>query len=44
MSNERKQNAIHLLQANPDKINWSTLALNPKSIHLLEANLDKIFQ
>ena len=35
-------NAIHLLEANIDKINWLSLSLNPNAIHLLEANQDKI--
>ena len=34
--------AIHLLEANQDKINWITLSVNPAAIHLLEANPDKI--
>lgn len=34
--------AIHLLEANPDRINWISLSLNPAAIHLLEANPDKI--
>jgi hypothetical protein len=29
-------NAIHLLEANPDKINWNILSRNPNAIHLLE--------
>ncbi len=35
--------AIHLLEANPDKIDWTSLSLNPAAIHLLEANQDKIY-
>lgn len=35
-------NAIHLLEANPEKINWYYLSLNPNAIHLLEENVDKI--
>jgi len=35
-------NAIHLLEANQDKIVWHRLSLNPNAIHLLEANQDKI--
>jgi hypothetical protein len=31
-----------LLEANPDKINWSALSRNTSAIHLLEANPDKI--
>lgn len=34
--------AIHLLEANPDKINWEWISENPSAIHLLEANQDKI--
>ncbi len=36
------QNAIHLLEQNPDKIDWKTLSANPNAIHLLEQNLNKI--
>ena len=35
-------NAIHLLERNPDKINWDHLSANPNAIHLLEQNIDKI--
>ena len=38
----RNPKAIHLLEQNPDKINWKGLSLNPKAIHLLEHNIDKI--
>ena len=34
--------AIHLLEANQDKINWRCLNENPAAIHLLEANPGKI--
>jgi hypothetical protein len=34
--------AIHLLEANLDKINWNGLSYNSAAIHLLEANPDKI--
>ena len=34
--------AIHILEVNPDKINWNWLSTNPAAIHLLEANQDKI--
>jgi hypothetical protein len=34
--------AIHLLEANPDKIDWNWLSVNPAAMHLLEANLDKV--
>jgi hypothetical protein len=34
--------AIHLLEANKDKINWSNLSKNPNAIHLLEANKHRI--
>ena len=30
------------LEANPDKIYWDLLSINPYAIHLLEANPDKI--
>ena len=36
------QNAIHIFEANPDKIGWCYLSRNPNAIHLLEANPDKI--
>ena len=35
-------NAIHLLERNPDKIDWEELSGNPAAIHLLERNPDKI--
>jgi len=35
-------NAIHLLEENQDKIDWSDLSQNPNAIHLLEQNIDKI--
>jgi hypothetical protein len=35
-------NAIHLLERNPDKIDWCWLSSNPNAIHLLEQNLDKV--
>ena len=35
-------NAIHLLEKNIDKINWTYLSYNPNAIHLLEKNIDKI--
>lgn len=35
-------NAISILEANPDKIQWYYLAYNENAIHLLEANPDKI--
>ena len=38
----RNPNAIHLLEQNPDKINWGWLSRNPNAIHLLEENPDKI--
>ena len=34
--------AIHLLEANQNKIDWGWLSQNPSAIHLLEANPDKI--
>ena len=34
--------AIHLLEANSEKIDWDQLSQNPSAIHLLEANIDKI--
>ena len=34
--------AIRLLEANPDKINWMYLSGNLNAIHLLESNPDKI--
>ena len=38
----RNPAAMHLLEANPDKIYRAGLAFNPAAIHLLEANKDKI--
>ena len=35
-------NAIELLEANQDKIDWNELSKNPNAVHLLEANSDKI--
>jgi hypothetical protein len=35
-------NAIHLLEQNPDEIEWDLLSGNPNVIHLLEQNPDKI--
>ena len=28
-------NAIHLLEANPNKINWNKLSSNPNALHLI---------
>jgi hypothetical protein len=36
------KNAINLLTANQDKIDWSYLSTNPNAISLLTANQDKI--
>jgi hypothetical protein len=36
------RNAIHLLEQNPDKIDWESLSNNPNAIHLLEQNQDEI--
>jgi hypothetical protein len=33
---------MHLLEANPDKIDWDFLSLNPSAISLLEKNIDKV--
>ena len=38
----RNPAAIHLLEANQDKINWNWLSSNPAAIHLLASNPDKI--
>jgi hypothetical protein len=38
----RDPNAIHIFDANPEKINWNNLSENPSAIHLLEANPEKI--
>jgi hypothetical protein len=38
----RNPAAIHLLQKNPDLIDWIHLSSNPMAIRLLEANQDKI--
>ena len=34
--------AIHLLEQNPEKINWHYLSQNPAAIHLLEKHPEKI--
>ena len=34
--------AIHILEQNSDKINWSRLSENPAAIYILEQNPDKI--
>ena len=34
--------AIHLLEANPHKIDWDWFSENPKAIHVIEKNLDKV--
>ena len=38
----RNRNAIHILEKNLDKVNWSGLSTNPNAIHILEKNPDKI--
>ena len=38
----RNTNAIHLLENNMDKINWSELSRNTNAIHLLENNINRI--
>ena len=38
----RNSSAIHLLEQNPERVNWYILSKNPKAIHLLEQNPDKI--
>ena len=35
-------NAIHILEKNLDKVNWSNLSFNQNTIHILEKNLDKV--
>ena len=35
-------NAIHLLEANQDKISWNFVSSNPSAIPILEKNPDKI--
>ena len=35
-------NAIHILEKNIDKVNWTMLSLNPNAIHILEKNIDKV--
>ena len=34
--------AIHLLEANPDKIKWEHLSVNKNALHILEKNQDKL--
>ena len=38
----KNPNAIHLLEANPDKICWGALVENPNAIQLIEQNLDRL--
>ena len=38
----KNHNAIHILEKNLDKIDWSELSVNPNAIHLLENNLNKV--
>ena len=38
----QNQNAIHMLEQNIDKINWTVLNINPNAISLLVQNIDKI--
>jgi hypothetical protein len=35
-------NAVHLLEENPDKVDWISLSANPNAGHMLEQNLDKV--
>ena len=42
VSTNATPDAIHLLEANPDKISWRHLSSNPSAMHILEANLNKI--
>ena len=42
ISSNPNPNVIELLEANPDKINWSMLSANPNGIPLLKSNPDKI--
>jgi hypothetical protein len=34
--------AIHLIEANPHRIDWFNLSSNPTAIHILKENQDKI--
>jgi len=38
----RNPAAIHLLEVNQDKIDWTALSGNPAAIYILENNQDKI--
>ena len=38
----RNPAAIHLLESNQDKIDWTALSGNPAAIYILENNQDKI--
>ena len=38
----RNPNALHILEKNIDKIEWTALSKNPSAIYLLEKNRDKI--
>ena len=42
LSLNKNKSSIHILEKNPDKINWMNLSLNPNAIHLLEQNPEKI--
>jgi hypothetical protein len=36
------QNAIHILEKNMDKVDWTLLSRNPNAIHILERNIDRV--
>ena len=42
ISSSENPNALHMLEANPNKIDWYSLSYNPNAIHLLKANPMKI--
>jgi hypothetical protein len=35
-------NAIHILEKNPDKVDWNYLSRNLNAIHILEKNLGRV--
>jgi len=41
-SENNNENAIELLEANQDKIDWYWLSSNPNAIKLLKLNIDKV--
>ena len=42
ISNNTNPEAIRLLEANPQLIDWQNLSKNPSAVHILQLNIDKI--